>query len=270
MDSVPEAGDRICFVLAAIGDNESETRKRSDQVLRHVIEPCARECGYRAIRADQIAEPGLITHQVIQHLIEDPLVIADLTERNPNVFYELAVRHALRKPLVQIIRRGEQIPFDVAGMRMVQLDHQDLDSVADAKSEIVKQIRAIERDPANVQSPISAAVNLESLKRSDKPEAQLFTEIAASLSELKAVIGRLVDIPTIRIVGGTGAARLRLLNEQRLPYYDSSSLAAVLRGELEHLWKPARLPLASDQLCHCGSDKPLNECHGAQSETPPN
>ena len=95
------AHEKACFVIAPIGDPESDTRKRSDQVLRHVIKPAATTCGYTAIRADEIDKPGMITSQVIQHVVSDPLVVADLTERNPNVFYELAIRHALRKPLVQ-------------------------------------------------------------------------------------------------------------------------------------------------------------------------
>ena len=57
--------------------------------------------------------PGLITAQVIQNLVEWELVIADLSEHNPNVFYELAVRHALKKPIVQLIQAGQKIPFDV-------------------------------------------------------------------------------------------------------------------------------------------------------------
>jgi hypothetical protein len=97
------ADNKICFVIALIGEANSDTRRRSDQILRHVILPAAKECGYDAIRADQIAEPGLITSQVIQHVVSDPLVIADLSERNANVFYELAIRHAIKKPLVQII-----------------------------------------------------------------------------------------------------------------------------------------------------------------------
>ena len=105
---------KTCFVIAPIGEPDSETRKRSDQILKHVITPAAKECGYSPIRADKISEPGIITTQVIQHIVEDPLVIADLTGQNPNVFYELAIRHAIRKPLVQIIKDGEQIPFDVA------------------------------------------------------------------------------------------------------------------------------------------------------------
>ena len=105
--------EKLCFVISPIGDQDSETRKRSDQVLRHVVRPAADICGYMAVRADEIDKPGIITSQVIQHVVNDDLVVADLTESNPNVFYELAIRHALKKPLVQIIRKGEAIPFDV-------------------------------------------------------------------------------------------------------------------------------------------------------------
>jgi hypothetical protein len=78
--------DKTCFVIAPIGEPESEIRKRSDQILKHVITPAVQQFGYEPLRADQIAEPGLISSQVIQHIMNDPLVIADLTGRNPNVF----------------------------------------------------------------------------------------------------------------------------------------------------------------------------------------
>ena len=55
------AKKKICFVIAPIGEEESETRKRSDQILKHVIEPSISECGYKAIRADKIEKPGVIT-----------------------------------------------------------------------------------------------------------------------------------------------------------------------------------------------------------------
>jgi len=75
-----------CFVIAPLGSDGSEVRKRSDQVLKHIIKPAASECGYEATRADEISEPGIITSQVIQRIVDDHLVIADLTDRNPNVF----------------------------------------------------------------------------------------------------------------------------------------------------------------------------------------
>ena len=121
-----EEKQKTCFVIAPIGDHESLIRQRSDQILKHIIEPVAEKCGYEAIRADKISVPGIITTQIIEHIINDDLVIADLTGQNPNVFYELAVRHCAKKPILQIIQLGESIPFDVNPTRTIQVDHKDL------------------------------------------------------------------------------------------------------------------------------------------------
>lgn len=179
------SGGKICFVIAPIGEPDSEVRRRSDQILKHVITPAAKECGYDPIRADQISEPGIITTQVIQHIVEDPLVIADLTDRNPNVFYELAIRHGIKKPLVQIIKEGEQIPFDVAGTRTVHVDHQDLDSVEEAKREIIKQINAVEKDASQIDTPISVALDLQILRQSENPEQRSIADLVSAISGLR-------------------------------------------------------------------------------------
>jgi hypothetical protein len=81
------------------------------------------------------------------------LVIADLTGSNPNVFYELAIRHMLRKPYVQISAKEERIPFDVAGIRTIEIDHHDLDSVAKAKAAITDCIQSME-GKEDIDSPI--------------------------------------------------------------------------------------------------------------------
>ncbi len=182
--------NKQCFVIMPIGARESEARSRSDKVLRHVIRPAVSECGYVPIRADEIAEPGLITSQIIQHVIEDPLVIADLTGHNPNVFYELAIRHAVRKPFIQLIEIGESIPFDVGNLRTVDVDHRDLDSVERCKAALIRNIRAIEAAPTDVESPISVSVDLLHLRRSDNPVEQGNAEILQSLAELRRLIIR--------------------------------------------------------------------------------
>lgn len=182
---------KTCFFIAPIGESGSEIRGRSDRILKYVVAPAVAQCGYTALRADQISEPGLITTRVIQHVIDDPLVIADLTGPNPNVFYELAIRHAVRKPLVQIIKQGEQLPFDVAGMRTVELDHTDLESAEEAKAEIVRQIEALERNPQGVNTPISVAIDIQNLRKSDNPEKRTLSDLLSSVFELKAGVGSL-------------------------------------------------------------------------------
>ena len=194
------SGRKTCFVIAPIGAEKSEVRIRSDQILKYVIAPAARECGYEAIRADQISEPGIITSQVIQHIIDDPLVIADLTGHNPNVFYELALRHALKKPVVQIIHAEDSIPFDVATSRMIKVDHRDLDSAAQAKDEIVKQIRSVEMNSMDVDTPISTAIELQLLRQSDNPIEKSNGEILTMLQELTKTVSELGNNLSRRII----------------------------------------------------------------------
>ena len=182
--------EKVCFVISPIGEVDSDTRKRSDQVLKHVVRPAVVSCGYKAVRADEIDKPGMITSQVIQHIVNDPLVVADLTERNPNVFYELAIRHALRKPLVQIIKKGEAIPFDVAGTRTIHVDHKDLDSVEAAKNEIVEQVKALEKDSSDIETPISVSLDLQILRQSEKPEERSLADLVAAVVDLRASLSK--------------------------------------------------------------------------------
>ncbi|MCY4185568.1 MAG: hypothetical protein OXC82_05135 [Rhodobacteraceae bacterium] len=180
-----------CFVIAPIGDTESETRKRSDQVLKHLIKPAVLKCGYNAVRADEIDKPGRITTQVIQHVVNDPLVVADLTECNPNVFYELAIRHAIRKPYVQLMKKGEKIPFDVADIRTIYVDLHDLDSVEDAKTKIVEQITEFENGTSNIETPISVSLDLQRLQQSEKPEDRWFADLNEFLSTMSWTLGNI-------------------------------------------------------------------------------
>ena len=155
--------DKSCFFIAPIGEPGTAVREDSDQVLRHIVRPAASRFGFNAVRADEIAEPGIITSQVIERIVESPLVIADLTGHNPNVFYELAIRHAIRKPFVQMIRKGEAIPFDVATARTVRYEL-DLNGAADAVNEIARQIEFLQNDPSTLETPISITLDLQNLR----------------------------------------------------------------------------------------------------------
>lgn len=151
-----------CFIIGPFGESGSAIRKHSDQLLKYVIKPPVVSLGYEPIRADEMPDPGFITSHVIKRIVEDPIVVADLSGSNPNVFYELALRHAVRKPLIQLIRHGDPLPFNVAGMRTIVFDLTDLDSVDKAKSEITEQISASEgKKPEELDSPVSMAINFQ-------------------------------------------------------------------------------------------------------------
>ena len=179
---------KICFVISPIGEEGSEIRERSDQVLKHIITSSVEQLGYTIIRADKISEPGIITTQIIEHIVDAELVIADLTDKNPNVFYELAIRHAIRKPLVQMIKKGEVIPFDVAATRIIQFDLHSLDSVASAKDEIVSQVKSLEAGKSEVHNPISVSLDLKVLKESGNIEERSLADIVEAVSDLRLAV----------------------------------------------------------------------------------
>lgn len=148
-----------CFVVSPIGDPDSVERRHADLMLTAFIEPALAELGLTAVRADKISVPGLITGQVMDHVARAKLVIADLSFGNPNVYYELALRHATRKPIVQIIRTADRLPFDVGQFRTVTIDMTDIYTLVPQidlhRQEITRQCRAAIADGATAESPLS-------------------------------------------------------------------------------------------------------------------
>jgi len=166
-----------CFIICPLGANNSDTRKRSDKLLKHIFKPILKKNGFKAIRADQIPKVGLITTQIINLIIESPLVIADLTDANPNVFYELAIRHAIRKPYIQVISKGQKIPFDLSGIRTIEIDITDLDNVENVKKNIEDQILEFKRGYIP-DSPVSVASSARVLQE----DSDIAEEIAEKIS----------------------------------------------------------------------------------------
>lgn len=177
--------------MSPIGPEGSDTRERADQLLEHVIRDTMQDLGYETIRADELDEPGQISLQVIQHTVDADLVIADLTGENPNVFYELAIRHATQQPFLQIIEKGHDIPFDIYDQRTIKIDIQDLDSVNKAKDEIVNQIENIESGDYEVDSPVSTAINLQFWEESGDPQQQELAEITEVMTDMRGEIDRM-------------------------------------------------------------------------------
>jgi nucleoside 2-deoxyribosyltransferase len=110
---------KTCFVITPIGDEGTATRRGIDGLLDAVIIPALSNLDLRVEVAHRIFKSGSISNQVIERLLEADLVVANLTDLNPNVMYELAVRHAARKPVVIVADRTTRLPFDVATERTV-------------------------------------------------------------------------------------------------------------------------------------------------------
>lgn len=114
-----------CFVISPIGAPDSEIRNMADEVLDYLIIPALRNCGFspeNIIRADKLYSPGSINSDIVSLIKSSDLCIIDVTGMNPNVMYECGMRQGNGKPYIMMTRLGEQLPFDISGLRAIQYD----------------------------------------------------------------------------------------------------------------------------------------------------
>ena len=98
---------KTCFIISSIGKEGSEIRAKADEKFDLIFEPVLNELGYGVTRADKIGSPGSISREIVENIISSDLVIADVSDENPNVFYELAIRNAVKKPVI-VFKRSEE------------------------------------------------------------------------------------------------------------------------------------------------------------------
>lgn len=133
-----------CFVVSPIGEDGSPTRANADKLFKYIIKPVCEECGFDAIRVDQLNDANSITQTIINKLDHAELVIADLTEHNPNVFFEMGYRAQTQKPIIHLKSKGEKIPFDVTTIRAFDYDLTDLDNVEQLRDRLQKTIQSFD------------------------------------------------------------------------------------------------------------------------------
>ena len=113
-----EQGDS-CFVMMPFADPTGGYYKLID-------EPAISKAGLRAVRADdEIFATGKVIDQIWTGITAAKVLVAELTGRNPNVFYELGLAHALSKPVVLVSSNQEDVPFDLQHIRVIYYDMRD-------------------------------------------------------------------------------------------------------------------------------------------------
>lgn len=178
-----------CFIISPLGTDNSETRRKADGLINSVIKTVLKELNIKALPPHEIDTPGSITSQVIQHLLEDGLVIANLTELNPNVMYELAVRHAKRLPVICLAEKGTILPFDISTERTIFYEN-DMAGVEILKPKLFNCIKEAlkDKDPDN---PIYRVVKdsiMRKVTASDDTQSYMFSkleEISNQLNKLR-------------------------------------------------------------------------------------
>src|SRR5216683_4448543 len=100
----------ICFTIMPFGG-------WLDDYYESIYCPAIEAAGLSPHRADDLFRPGTIVTDIWDYTKRAKLLLADLTGKNPNVFYELGLAHALKKPAILVAESMDDIPFDLRALR---------------------------------------------------------------------------------------------------------------------------------------------------------
>ncbi len=184
-----------CFIITPIGEETSDDRRKAEGVIQSVIKPILEELGFKKIdAAHEISESGSITKQVINRIIEDDLVITNLTGLNPNVMYELAIRHATMKPVVHICEKETKLPFDIIDQRTIFYNN-DMLGVKELEVKLKEYIQNSLEIKENRNNPIynSVEYNIFQNVAINEPEKKFEGYILKRLDKIDEKISKVID-----------------------------------------------------------------------------
>ncbi len=185
-----ENTNKKCFVITPIGPANSPIRRKIDGLIDEVIEPVMKELGYEVEVSHRISESGTMTAAIIKRVYNSDLVIANLTGNNPNVMYEVALRHASAKPIIHITENVAELPFDVNDQRTIQYAD-DMFGAMELKETLKKMVKSIDFDILS-NNPVTDAlgrrdvVNVPQEQKVDL--ADMLSGIMSELNEVKMEI----------------------------------------------------------------------------------
>jgi hypothetical protein len=209
---------RLCFVIMPFGTKTSVGGRRInfDSVYETFIAPTVVAAGLEPLRADEELIGGIIHLPMFERILLCEFAIADLTTGNPNVAYELGIRHAVRPASTVLLTADvDRLPFDLAfgrvlSYRLTSDGNVDASAVTEEKAALTQWLDAAKRDGIT-DSPLFQLIDGFDPPKVDHLKAESFTEAvsaereanrrisaAASSDELDVVaadLGPLAELP---------------------------------------------------------------------------
>ena len=129
-------------------------KNRLESVYRSFIKPAFEGAGFQVLRADDISSQRNILQDIVNSIESADLIVADLTDSNQNVYYELGVAHARGKPAFLMVQNIDDVPFDLQSYRIFQYS-MNPDALEDAKARLSSDATRIAAGEMRFGNPVS-------------------------------------------------------------------------------------------------------------------
>ena len=129
-----------CFVMMPFG-------AWFDRYYQDIYVPAIKEAGFEPVRADELFTTGSVVEQIWEQIQKAKVLLADLTGKNANVFYELGLAHAAKKPVVFTSAQVEDVPFDLRHLRVIIYDIREPEWAPRLRKSISDYLRNAMKEP---------------------------------------------------------------------------------------------------------------------------
>ncbi|OSI11325.1 hypothetical protein BWD10_02420 [Neisseria zoodegmatis] len=153
----------------AIGDQHhngqavtaEDLKSRYDNLIKEAI--LKARPNIEVTRADEVSAMGTITTDIVQRIMYSDYIIADVSYPNPNVFYELGLRHACRPGTIIIKDKDAKVPFDIASLRYIEYEN-STQGLKDLSSKLLQTFDSLDKDNSRPDNHFLEVAKLTSFK----------------------------------------------------------------------------------------------------------
>ncbi len=206
MENGKYAGKK-CFVIMPFGKKKDVdgTDVDFDDVYHKLIKNAVESIGMTCERCDEIIDTGSIHFKMFHGIFEADVAVVDITSLNPNVFYELGIRHALNKCVTLVIRRNvpQSPPFNINGLNVVGYDLDTEEEKLEASRKKIRDHIKTGMDKQSVDSLVHQALDNLQVERKakviEKKEEKLYKLVNAPGKEIGFITGDIQNIKNVDV-----------------------------------------------------------------------
>ncbi len=130
-----------CFVMMPFGS-------WFDRYYKEVYFPAIKDAGYEPVRSDDLFQTGSVMEQIWDQIRKAKVLLAELTGKNANVFYELGLAHAHGKPVVFVTGSIDDVPFDLRHLRVIPYEVREPEWSTKLRKNITAYLKNTRLDPS--------------------------------------------------------------------------------------------------------------------------